>query len=61
VKASHQGEDRADAVAVAGQERDVDEQPDHPDRKSRELDRPGRDDGLAAGCAVDVLDLAEHQ
>src|SRR5215469_3806144 len=45
------GEDRSDPVAVAGQERDVDEQPDHPAREARQLHRPGRDDGVTA---VDV-------
>ena len=35
------GEQGADAVAVAGQERDVDEQPDHPAHEAADLQGPG--------------------
>src|SRR5437763_5785031 len=42
-------EDGADAVAVAGEEADVDEQPDPPAGEAAEVHPERRDDGFAAG------------
>src|ERR1700680_2788975 len=41
------GEQGAEAVAVAGQERDVDEQPDPPAQEATDVQGSGRDDGTA--------------
>src|ERR1022692_4165478 len=38
-----------ETVAVAGQERDVDEQPDPPAQEAADAQRAGGDDGAAAG------------
>src|SRR5215470_18531882 len=42
-------EQRPDAVAPAGEEADVDEQPDDPADKAAEVQLPGGDDGAPAG------------
>src|SRR5215468_2205094 len=42
-------EQRPDAVAPAGEEADVDEQPGDPAEKAAEVQLPGGDDGAAAG------------
>ncbi len=49
VNASHQVRIAPDPVPVAGQERDVDEQPGHPAGEAAEPERPGRQHRLAAG------------
>src|SRR5215217_1105853 len=43
----HPRTDRAEAVAHAGEERDVDEAPAEPSQDTRELDRPGLQEGMA--------------
>src|SRR5215469_10580351 len=43
------GEDGAESVPVAGQERDVDEQPGHPAWESAELQPPDRNDSTSPG------------